>query len=141
MSNARMAPCKNKRGEASRAIAQAIIKQYQPKSAEDIQDTLRDIFSPMVEAMLVLQKTVTGSGDVNREFTFSVTFSGKDGSALNERFPYDGDRQRTIASGESVALMHGQHILITDLPDGARYTTEREAKQEGYTTRLKLRKP
>lgn len=52
MSNALMAPRKNKRSEASRAIAQAIIDQYQPKSAEDMQDALRDIFGPMFEAML-----------------------------------------------------------------------------------------
>ncbi len=52
MSNALMAPRKNKRSEASRAIAQAIIEQYQPKSAEDMQDALRDIFGPMFETML-----------------------------------------------------------------------------------------
>lgn len=40
MSNALMAPRKNKRNEASKAIAQAIIDQYQPKSAEDVQDAL-----------------------------------------------------------------------------------------------------
>lgn len=52
MSNALMAPHKNKRSEASKAIAQAIIDQYQPTSAEDMQDALRDIFGPMFEAML-----------------------------------------------------------------------------------------
>ncbi len=52
MSNALMAPRKNKRSEASKAIAQAIIDQYQPASAEDMQDALRDIFGPMFEAML-----------------------------------------------------------------------------------------
>ena len=52
MSNALMASRKNKRSEASKAIAQAIIEQYQPASAEDMQDALRDIFGPMFEAML-----------------------------------------------------------------------------------------
>lgn len=52
MNNTLMAPRKNKRSEASRAIAQAIIDQYQPTSAEDMQDALRDIFGPMFEAML-----------------------------------------------------------------------------------------
>ena len=52
MSNALMAPRKNKRSEASRAIAQAIIDQYQPTSAEEMQDALKDIFGPMFEAML-----------------------------------------------------------------------------------------
>ena len=44
MSNALMAPRKNKRSEASKAIAQAII--------DHMQDALRDIFGPMFEAML-----------------------------------------------------------------------------------------
>ena len=33
-----MAPRKNKRSEVSKAIVQAIIEQYQPQSAEDMQD-------------------------------------------------------------------------------------------------------
>lgn len=52
MSNELMAPRKNKRSEASRAIAQAIIDQYQPTNAEEMQDALKDIFGPMFEAML-----------------------------------------------------------------------------------------
>ena len=34
------------------AIAQAIINEYQPKNAEEMQDALKDIFGPMFEAML-----------------------------------------------------------------------------------------
>lgn len=52
MSNTLMASRKNKRSEASRAIAQAIIEQYQPTNAEEMQDALKDIFGPMFEAML-----------------------------------------------------------------------------------------
>jgi transposase-like protein len=52
MSTALMAPRKNKRSEASKAIAQAIINQYQPRNAEEMQDALKDIFGPMFEAML-----------------------------------------------------------------------------------------
>lgn len=52
MSNALMAPRKNKRSETSKAIAQAIIDQYQPTNAEEMQDALKDIFGPMFEAML-----------------------------------------------------------------------------------------
>ena len=47
-----MAPRRNKRSEASRAIAQAIIDQYKPTNAEEMQDALKDIFGPMFEAML-----------------------------------------------------------------------------------------
>ena len=52
MSTALMARKNDKRSAASRAIAQAIIDQYQPTSAEEMQDALRDIFGPMFEAML-----------------------------------------------------------------------------------------
>lgn len=47
-----MAPRKNKRSEASRAIAQAIIDQYQPAFAKNMQNALRDIFELMFEAIL-----------------------------------------------------------------------------------------
>ncbi len=52
MNNAFMAPRKNKRSEASKAIVQAIIDQDHPASAEDMQDALKDIFGLMFEAML-----------------------------------------------------------------------------------------
>lgn len=53
MSTALMAPRKNnKRSNASMAIANAIIKEYQPRNAEDMQAALKDIFGPMFEAML-----------------------------------------------------------------------------------------
>ena len=47
-----MASKKNRRNEAGRAIAQAILENYQPQNAEEMQDALRDIFGPMFEAML-----------------------------------------------------------------------------------------
>jgi transposase-like protein len=52
MNTALMAPRKKKRNDASKAIAQAIIDQYQPTNAEEMQDALKDIFGPMFEAML-----------------------------------------------------------------------------------------
>ena len=50
MSTALMAPRKNKRSNASMAIAKAIIDEYQPANAEEMQDALKDIFGPMFEA-------------------------------------------------------------------------------------------
>lgn len=48
-----MAPRKNnKRSKVSMAIANAIINEYQPRNAEDMQAALKDIFGPMFEAML-----------------------------------------------------------------------------------------
>ena len=53
MSTALMSPRKkNKRSNTSMAIAKAIIDEYQPKTAEEMQDALKDIFGPMFEAML-----------------------------------------------------------------------------------------
>ncbi len=52
MSTEIMAPRKNKRSKASMAIAKAIIDEYQPRNAEEMQDALKDIFGPMFEAML-----------------------------------------------------------------------------------------
>ncbi len=52
MDTALMASKKNKRSDASRAIAQAIVDQYQPTNVEEMQDALKDIFGPMFEAML-----------------------------------------------------------------------------------------
>lgn len=52
MSTALMAPGRNKRNEAGRAIAQAIVEQYQPKNVQEMQDAIKDIFGPMFEAML-----------------------------------------------------------------------------------------
>lgn len=52
MSNALMAPRKNRRNEAGQAIAQAIVDQYKPTNVEEMQDAIRDIFGPMFESML-----------------------------------------------------------------------------------------
>lgn len=52
MNTENMARRKNKRSEASIALANAIINQYHPKNAEEMQDALKDIFGPMFEAML-----------------------------------------------------------------------------------------
>ena len=52
MGTALMAQKKNHRSEASVAIAKAILEQYQPKNAKEVQEALKDIFGPMFEAML-----------------------------------------------------------------------------------------
>ena len=86
MSNALMAPRKNRRSEASKAIAQAIIDQYQPTSAADMQDALRDIFGPMFEAML--------QGEMDSHLGYEVNAHGfKDTS--NRRNGYTHKKLRT----------------------------------------------
>ncbi len=43
---------RKRRSPQSLAIAQAILEQYQPKTAEDVQEALKDAFGPLFEAML-----------------------------------------------------------------------------------------
>ena len=43
---------KKEGSEGREAIAKAILEQYKPKTAEEMQSALRDIFGPMFEAML-----------------------------------------------------------------------------------------
>ena len=43
---------KSKHDENTQEIANAILKKYQPKNVEEMQDALKEIFSPMFEAML-----------------------------------------------------------------------------------------
>ena len=52
MGTAQMSKKKEASSEASRAIAKAILEQYKPTTAAEMQDALRDVFGPMFEAML-----------------------------------------------------------------------------------------
>ena len=51
MSTALMAS-KKQRNRKATPIVQAIMEEYQPKTAEDMQEAIKDIFGPMFEAML-----------------------------------------------------------------------------------------
>lgn len=42
----------SKRSKVSETIAKAIIDEYHPKNAKDMQSALKEIFGPMFEAML-----------------------------------------------------------------------------------------
>ena len=47
-----MARRKNRGNEKGQAIAKLIIEQYQPQNKEEMQDAIKDVFGPMLEAML-----------------------------------------------------------------------------------------
>lgn len=84
--------------------------------------------------MLTLHKTVTGAGDRTRDFTFTVTFTDKDGRELPGDFRYTGDKSGSIRSGQSVTLRHDQHVTFR-LPAGTIYRAEeQEADRDGYVT-------
>ncbi len=82
MSTEIMAPRKNKRSKASMAIAKAIIDEYQPRNAEEMQDALKDIFGPMFEAMLQGEMdshlaTRAMTMGINRRITAAMDISTK----------------------------------------------------------------
>ena len=95
MSNALMAPRKNKRSEVSRAIAQAIIDQYQPTNAEEMQDALKDIFGPMFESML--------QGEMDAHLGYSPNDHGSKGTD-NRRNGYGQKSIKTTYGDVEIAV-------------------------------------
>lgn len=81
---------------------------------------------------LAISKTVAGNdGDLNKKFDFTVTFTGAPGT-----YSYigtGGASNGTISSGGTIALAHGECVIITGLPKDAEYTvTEADYSSEGY---------
>lgn len=68
-----------KEATPNRQLAQAILDQYQPKSVEDMQDALKDIFGPMFEAML--------QGEMNSHLGYSNNERGEK-ETVNRRNGY-----------------------------------------------------
>ena len=85
-----MASKRNKRSTASMAIAQAIINEYQPKNAEEMQDALKDIFGPMFEAML--------QGEMDAHL----------GYQSNDHSPKSTDNRRNGYTSKSVKSTYGE---------------------------------
>ena len=77
---------KNESSECSRAIAKAILEQYQPTTVQEMQDALRDIFGPMFEAML--------QGEMDGHLGYGSNERGSKGSA-NRR---NGYTEKTVKS-------------------------------------------
>ena len=69
-------------------LAQAILEQYQPKSVEDMQDALKDIFGPMFEAML--------QGEMNSHLGYANNERGEK-ETTNRRNGYSKKSLKTTA--------------------------------------------
>lgn len=69
-------------------LAQAIMEQYQPKSVEDMQDALKDIFGPMFEAML--------QGEMNSHLGYANNERGEK-ETTNRRNGYTKKSLKTTA--------------------------------------------
>ena len=78
---------------------------------------------------LMVSNQIKGAGaDPSKEFHFSVQL---DDRSVNGTY---GDLEFTDGYGE-FTLSDGEYVIITDLPDGVKYTvTEQDANQDGYTT-------
>lgn len=81
-----------------------------------------------ITSALEVEKTVTGAGDKNRDFSFTVTLSD---TTLNGQH---GDMFFTNGVAQ-FTLKHGQTALALDIPSGTTYTvTEENYSSDGYTT-------
>lgn len=78
------------RDKKSVALAQSIIDNYQPKSVEDMQNALKDIFGPMFEAML--------QGELNHHLGYEA-HEKADKTTDNRRNGY-GQKQLKTTMGE-----------------------------------------
>jgi putative transposase len=85
-----MALRRNKRSPASIALAQAIIHEYQPKNAEEMQEAIKDIFGPTFEAML--------QGEMDAHL----------GYESNDHGPKNTDNRRNGYTGKSVKSSYGE---------------------------------
>ena len=81
---------KIKRDPQSVALAQTIVEQYQPKTKEDVQDVLKDIFGPIFEAML--------QGEMNAHLGYE-----------NNNHEYkETDNRRNGYSGKTLKTTYGE---------------------------------
>ena len=76
-------------------LARAILEQYQPKSVEDMQDALKDIFGPMFEAML--------QGEMNSHLGYSSNERGEK-ETLNRRNGYTKKTLKTTVGDVPVEV-------------------------------------
>ena len=80
---------RKKRTKKQQELARQIIEEYDPKSAEDVQDALKDIFAPLFESML----------DAELEAHL--------GYESNERCPKEGDNRRNGYSKKTLKTTKG----------------------------------
>lgn len=88
---------------------------------------------------LVVKKTVAAGGEVDRQFTFTFTFTDQTGAQLAGPFEYvksDGT-VGSVANGGQIMLRSGESVSFGGLPEGTRYSVK-ETGNEGYVTNYAL---
>lgn len=92
----------------------------------------KQVFPPA--GNLLISKTVTGTGgDKTKAFTFTVTLTNGAGVPLTGSFKYDGDKEGTMQSGDTITLKDNEFIIIRSVPLNTKYTVT-ETGADGYTT-------
>lgn len=81
---------KKKRDPKTAALAKAILEQYQPESAADMNEALKDIFGPMFEAML--------QGELNHHL----------GYESNDKGVKKDENRRNCYSEKSIKTSYGE---------------------------------
>ena len=91
-------------------------------------------YLPTTGELILMKEVVMGNGEISeehkeQEFTFTVEFDSE------ERYAYTSTlgRTGTVASGETVTLVHGEELLITGLPLGMKYALQEETTTD-YTS-------
>ncbi len=59
---------RKKRDPKKVALAQAILEAYQPQTAQEMNNALKDLFGPLMESML--------QGELNHHLGYEYVFSG-----------------------------------------------------------------
>lgn len=91
-------------------------------------------FTNVQRGNLSVEKQVTGSGDPNKEFTFTITLTGTSDTGLTPETVSGVYGDLTFQAGTATfTLRHGERKTAQGLPAGFTYTVT-EAMEAGYTT-------
>ena len=119
-------------------IEEAVPEHYRDEYNESftIDEENWIITNTLDDSSLTISKFVAGNaGDKDKEFTFKVILTDKNGNPLENEFFYNGSKKGIIKSGDTVKLKHGESIIINGLPVETNYEViELEANSDRYET-------
>ena len=119
-------------------IEEAVPEHYRDEYNESftIDEENWIITNTLDDSSLTISKVVAGNaGDKDKEFTFKVILTDKNGNPLENEFFYNGSKEGIIKSGDTVKLKHGESIIINGLPVETNYEViELEANSDRYET-------
>ncbi|MGO5165722.1 MULTISPECIES: Spy0128 family protein [unclassified Candidatus Paralachnospira] len=109
----------------------AFVNEYQTNVVPTTVTQLGSLtISKEVQTTLTNVDGTAAAIDADKEFTFRISFWDSENHELTEEFPISGGR--TVKSGDSITLKHGESLTILGIPEGTRYTVTEDAAA-GYT--------